>query len=71
MNVDWVVTIFFLLKINPAHQIFAGRNIYMLEMVANLHALPPQGFKLWMVPFKIDRGTAAPTRVIAKLCEDY
>lgn len=41
----------------------------MLEMVANLHQLPPRGFNLWMVPFKIDRGTGAPTRVIAKLNE--
>ncbi|CAL8102903.1 unnamed protein product [Orchesella dallaii] len=51
----------------PAHRIFASRNIYMLEMVANLHALPPQGFNLWMVPFKIDFGTGAPTRVLARL----
>ncbi|CAL8102906.1 unnamed protein product [Orchesella dallaii] len=51
----------------PAHRIFASRNIYMLEMVANLHLLPPKGFNLWMVPFKVDFGTGAPTRVLAKL----
>jgi len=39
----------------------------MLEMVANLHLLPPTGFNLWVVPFKIDQGTGAPTRVLAKL----
>ncbi|ODM96577.1 Kynurenine formamidase [Orchesella cincta] len=50
-----------------AHRIFTSRNIYMLEMVANLHVLPPRGFSLYMLPFKIDGGTAAPTRVIAKL----
>jgi len=51
----------------PAHQIFASRSIWMLEMVANLHLLPPKGFNLWVVPFKIDRGTGAPSRVLARL----
>ncbi|ODM87023.1 Kynurenine formamidase [Orchesella cincta] len=50
-----------------SHRLFASRNIYMLEMVANLHALPPRGFNLWVVPFKIDFGTGAPTRVLARL----
>lgn len=54
---------------SPAHITFASRNIYMLEMVANLHSLPPRGFKLWMLPFKIDRGTGAPTRVVARVGE--
>ncbi len=36
-------------------------------MVANLHLLPPRGFNLWVVPFKIDRATGAPTRVLARL----
>jgi len=51
----------------PAHQVFAARGVWMLEMVANLHLLPPKGFNLWVVPFKIDRGTGAPARVLAKL----
>jgi kynurenine formamidase len=51
----------------PAHSIFAKRSIWMLEMVANLHLLPPKGFNLWVVPFKIDKGTGAPTRVLARL----
>jgi kynurenine formamidase len=50
-----------------SHRLFASRNIYMLEMVANLHLLPPHGFSLWIVPFKIDFGTGAPTRVLARL----
>ncbi|ODM93024.1 Kynurenine formamidase [Orchesella cincta] len=54
-------------KTFPSHRLFASRNIYMLEMVANLHALPPKGFNLWVVPFKIDFGTGAPTRVLARL----
>jgi len=51
----------------PAHGVFASRGIWMLEMVANLHLLPPKGFNLWVVPFKIDRGTGAPARVLARL----
>jgi kynurenine formamidase len=51
----------------PAHQIFASRSVWMLEMVANLHLLPPRGFNLWVVPFKIDQGTGAPTRVLARI----
>jgi len=51
----------------PAHRIFLGRNKYLLENVANLHLLPPNGFQLWIVPFKVDKGTGAPTRVLAKL----
>jgi len=54
-------------KTFPAHVAFASRNVYMLENVANLHLLPPKGFRLWAVPFKIDGGTGAPTRVLAKL----
>jgi len=54
-------------KIFPAHQIFAARNVWMLEMVANMHLLPPRGFNLWVIPFKIDRGTGAPTRVLARI----
>jgi len=54
-------------KAFPAHVIFAARGKYMLEMVANLHLLPPRGFRLWAVPMKVDRGTGAPTRVIANI----
>jgi len=51
----------------PAHVIFAARGKYMLEMVANLHLLPPKGFRLWAIPMKVDRGTGAPTRVVANV----
>jgi len=54
----------------PAHQIFAARSIYMIENVGNLHLLPPKGFQLWMLPFKIDRGTGAPIRVVASINSD-
>jgi len=53
----------------PAHVIFAARGKYMLEMVANLHLLPPKGFRLWAVPMKVDQGTGAPTRVVANIPE--
>jgi len=56
-------------KAFPAHVIFAARGKYMLEMVANLHLLPPKGFRLWAIPMKVDQGTGAPTRVLAKLPE--
>jgi len=54
----------------PAHQIFAGRSVYMIENVGNLHLLPPKGFQLWMLPFKIDRGTGAPIRIVASVNEE-
>ncbi|CAG7830030.1 unnamed protein product [Allacma fusca] len=54
-------------KTFPAHKIFGRRGIYMLENVANLHLLPPRGFQLFAVPFKVDGGTGSPTRLIAKL----
>lgn len=49
----------------PAHKIFTKKQVYLLENVANLHLLPPQNFRLFVVPFKIEAGTGAPTRVIA------
>jgi kynurenine formamidase len=51
----------------PAHVIFAARGAYMIENAANLHLLPPTGFNLWAIPFKIDKGTGAPIRLMAKL----
>jgi len=54
-------------KTYPVHVLFGKRNIWMLENVANLHLLPPRGFNVFVVPFKIDRATGAPTRVLAKL----
>jgi len=56
-------------KMFPAHQIFGARNVYMIENVANLHLLPPKGFNLWMLPFKIDQGTGAPIRIVASLTD--
>jgi len=57
-------------KTFPAHVIFAARGVYMIENAANLHLLPPKGFQLWAVPFKIDRGTGAPLRLLARLNEE-
>ena len=51
----------------PAHKIFLKNNVFLLENVANLHALPARGFQVYVVPFKVDKGTGAPTRVVAKL----
>lgn len=51
----------------PAHRIFTGKNIFLFEMVANLRFLPTRGFKLIMLPFKIDGATGAPCRIIARV----
>jgi len=57
-------------KVFPAHGIFAARGVYMIENAAYLHLLPPKGFQLWAVPFKVDPGTGAPLRLLARLNED-
>lgn len=50
-----------------AHQLLTGGNVYGLENVANLEALPPKGATLIVLPMKIKGGTGAPTRIIAIL----
>jgi kynurenine formamidase len=46
---------------------FAGRTkeIFIVQQLANLAALPPNGFKVGFFPMKLARCSAAPARVVA------
>lgn len=48
-----------------AHQ--ADLEYSQIERLVNLKALPPTGFKVACFPLKIERGSAAPARVVAIL----
>lgn len=50
-----------------AHQVLTGGNLYGLENVANLDALPPKGATVIALPMKIKGGTGGPTRIVAIL----
>ncbi|KAB7497654.1 hypothetical protein Anas_01161 [Armadillidium nasatum] len=50
-----------------SHQIVQGENLYIIENMNNLEALPLTGSKIFVMPMKIVGGTGAPTRVIAEL----
>lgn len=46
---------------------FAGRDreVFIVQQLANLAALPPNGFKVGFFPVKLARCSAAPARVVA------
>ena len=48
-----------------AHQILAAANIFNLENLTGLGALPERGFTVIAMPMKIADGTGGPARVIA------
>jgi kynurenine formamidase len=48
-----------------AHQILAAANIFNLENLTGLEALPDTGFLVVALPMKIAGGTGGPTRVVA------
>jgi kynurenine formamidase len=48
-----------------AHQ--ADLEYSQIERLANLDALPPLGFRVACFPLRIERGSAAPARVVAIL----
>ena len=48
-----------------AHRVILGANIYGIENVANLQAVPPIGAVLIVAPMKIEGGSGAPARVYA------
>jgi kynurenine formamidase len=48
-----------------AHQV--GLDYSQIERLCNLGALPPEGFQVACFPLKIERGSAAPARVVAIL----
>jgi kynurenine formamidase len=46
---------------------FAGRDreVFIVQQLTNLQALPPFGFKVGFFPIKLARASAAPARVVA------
>jgi kynurenine formamidase len=48
---------------------FAGREreVFIVQQLTNLGALPPTGFKVGFFPIRIARASAAPARVVAFL----
>jgi kynurenine formamidase len=46
---------------------FAGREreVFIVQQLTNLKALPPSGFKVGFFPIKLARASAAPARVVA------
>ncbi len=49
----------------PLHHALLGNNLFIIENLAHLDALPPKGSYLFALPLKIDQGTESPARVIA------
>lgn len=50
-----------------AHRVLAAANLFNLENLTGLEALPPSGALLLALPMKIEGGSGGPTRVIALL----
>lgn len=51
-----------------SHQLFAAKNIYHLENIAQtIHKLPAIGAKLTLLPLKIEGASGVPVTVIAKI----
>jgi kynurenine formamidase len=51
------------------HRIAAARNVYGLENLTNLDALPPAGAVVVALPMKIAGGSGGPVRVVAVVPE--
>ncbi|XP_076447441.1 isatin hydrolase-like [Babylonia areolata] len=49
----------------PVHEVLLGRNILILENVANLNSLPPKGTTIIMGALNIHDGSGAPMRMLA------
>ena len=49
----------------PAHRIVLTRNIYQVENVADLSALPATGATVIVAPAKLEGGSGGPVRVLA------
>jgi len=48
-----------------SHQILLGAGKWGIENVANMHRLPPSGYTIFNMVFKLYDGSGAPTRVFA------
>jgi kynurenine formamidase len=51
----------------PVHRIASARDVYGLENLTGLGALPPHGATIVALPMKIEGGSGAPVRAIALL----
>ncbi len=49
----------------PLHHALLGNNLFIIENLAHLDALPPKGSYIFALPLKINQGTESPARVIA------
>ncbi|GCD97896.1 cyclase family protein [Embleya hyalina] len=47
------------------HRAGREREVFIVQQLANLAALPPAGFKVAFFPLKLARASAAPARVVA------
>ena len=50
-----------------SHVILLGQNIPAFENLTQLNKLPEDGFSITALPMKIEEGSGAPVRVIAKV----
>nr|XP_027206503.1 uncharacterized protein LOC113799984 [Penaeus vannamei] len=53
--------------VESAHEAMYSRNLFGLENVANMHKLPPSGFRVTILPMRIGGGSGAPARIVAEL----
>ncbi|NKS96642.1 hypothetical protein GS498_03575 [Rhodococcus hoagii] len=47
------------------HRAGREREVFIVQQMTNLAALPPSGFRVAFFPIKIARASAAPARVVA------
>jgi kynurenine formamidase len=50
-----------------AHRVLMGADLFALENLAGLEALPARGATLYALPMKIGGGSGAPVRALALL----
>ena len=62
LGVDTPSTDFGQSKDFKTHQILGSANVWGLENVANLDALPPKGFTILNMVYKLKDGSGAPSR---------
>ena len=53
-----------------AHQVILGRDIPVFENVADMAALPATGATVVALPVKVEDGSGAPLRIVARLPAD-
>ncbi len=49
----------------PVHHTLLGRNIWIIENLANVDALPEFGYDFFNMMYKIEDGSGAPSRAFA------